>query len=254
MDLTATLAASERQFPGINVPREAFARFMASRPRATPQSATELVLAFGCGHGDPVALRHFEERYLGVASPAVKHLDVSADEVQQLLRVRFFVGPPPRILDYQGLGSLEGWVRASAVRVALDLKRRERTASGACEHELSGPDTELQHLKARHGPAFERAFARACATLSSRERAVLRLSALGGASIDGIAATYGIHRATAARWLERIRDALRDRTLTAIGAELGEGEASAASLLRAIASGLDVSLRRQLASIGPGSL
>lgn len=236
-------------FPGVRVAPEAFARFLASRPRAAAQALPELYLAFACGSGDAAALQCFEARYLAVVRPAVKHLEVSAEEVQQLLRVRFFVGPPPRILDYQGLGSLEGWVRASAVRVALDLKRRERAASGAVSHELSPPDTELQHLKSRHGPAFERAFAAACASLSSRERAVLRLSTLGGASIDRIAATYGIHRATAARWLERIREALRDRTLTALGAELGESDAGAASLLRLIASGLDVSLRRQLASM-----
>ncbi|MBL8950316.1 MAG: transcriptional regulator [Myxococcaceae bacterium] len=228
--------------------RDAFARFLAARPRATAEAGPELYLAFACGGGDPIALQAFETRYLPVARIAVKHLEVNADEVLQLLRVRFFVGPPPRILDFQGAGSLEGWVRASAVRIALDLKRRERTAAGVCSHELSQPDTELRHLKVRHGPAFERAFSQACASLSSRERAVLRLSTLGGASIDRIAATYGIHRATAARWLERIRDALHDRTLTALGAELGESDAGAASLLRLIASGLEVSLRRKLMS------
>lgn len=203
----------------------------------------ELSLARACAQGDAGALAAFEEQYLSIVPAAVRHLAVPADEVQQLLRVRFFVGPQPRILDYRGTGSLEGWVRAAAVRLAVDLKRKAAQGPSAVDP-LVAADVELEHLKSAHGAAFQRAFEAACATLSSRERAVLRLSVLGGESIDRIAQLYGIHRATAARWLERIREALRERTLVALGAS------NETSLARVLVSGCAPSLERLLASTG----
>ena len=50
------------------------------------------------------------------------------DEVRQVLRTKLLVGDgaPPKIADYSGRGPLDGWVRAAAVRAAIDLKRREK--------------------------------------------------------------------------------------------------------------------------------
>jgi RNA polymerase sigma-70 factor (ECF subfamily) len=247
----AAIDAGQRAFPGVRVEAAAFARFLSAEGREQRSSAWhELFLAFACGQQDLAALTHFEQRYLSVVRPALRHLDpggILADEIRQQLRVRFFVGPRPRILDYVGLGSLEGWVRAAAVRLTVDLRRRTTAEKAhALDERLAPQDPELLHLKANHGSAFRAAFDRAFASISSRERAVLKLHLLERASIDQIAALYGIHRATAARWLRRIHQVLRDRTMLALGGT----EADALSLAKVLLSGLEVSLCRQLASIG----
>ena len=257
MHLTpSAIAAGLRVFPGVKVDPAGFAAFLSSRDRGTvPAAWPELFLAYACARADAAALHHFDERYLSVVRPAVRHVDPDAafaDEVRQQLRVRFFVGPPPRILEYLGLGSLEGWVRAAAVRLALDSKRRDGRAP-ELGFELAAEDAELEHLAASHRPQLERALKQAFQTLSSRERAVLQLHAFEKAGIDRIAALYGIHRATAARWLERIREALRERTLAALGEHLGATPTDAASLVRVLMSGVELSLRRQLLSVSSGA-
>lgn len=258
MDLTkAAMAAGERAFPGAHVDPPGFQRFLAER-QGTPATWAELFLAYACAQGDGCALEHFEKKYLCVVRTALRHLDPTgllADEVKQALRVRFFVGHEARILDYLGLGSLEGWVRAAAVRLALDFKRRASTEAepAALEERLAPNDPELSHLKATHGPAFRDALREAFTTISSRERAVLKLHVMDGASIDRISAVYGIHRATAARWINRIHEALRDRTVAALGRRIAGDDSDANSLVKVLMSELDLSLRRQLASVSATS-
>ncbi|MBK7863731.1 MAG: sigma-70 family RNA polymerase sigma factor [Archangiaceae bacterium] len=248
--------AGEAQFPMVRVDVDAFARFLALQGRAErTQAWPELFLAFACGQGDAAALEHFEKKYLAVVRPALRHLDSSGnltDEIRQQLRVRFFVGPPARILDYVGLGSLEGWVRAAAVRLALDLQRRATAEKNhALDERIAPQSPELQTLKAQHGPAFRSAFDQAFNSISSRERAVLKLHLCERASIDQIAALYGIHRATAARWIQRINQALRERTMMALTNALNGATTEAQSLVKHLVSGLDVSIRRQLAASTP---
>ncbi|HET7545789.1 MAG TPA: sigma factor-like helix-turn-helix DNA-binding protein, partial [Polyangiaceae bacterium] len=65
------------------------------------------------------------------------------------------------------------------------------------------PDALL--LKARFGQAFQQALRDAVSRLSRQERNVLRMHITGHCSIDEIGRAYNVHRATAARWLERTR-------------------------------------------------
>ena len=63
---------------------------------------------------------------------AVRSVDAApsfVDEVLQRLRTRVLVpedGRSPRILDYAGRGSLENWLRAGALRLALNARRDAR--------------------------------------------------------------------------------------------------------------------------------
>jgi RNA polymerase sigma-70 factor (ECF subfamily) len=59
--------------------------------------------------------------------------------------------------------------------------------------------------KARFGGAFQKALRDAVAALSAQERNVLRMHVTGQCSIDEIGRAYNVHRATAARWLDRSR-------------------------------------------------
>lgn len=50
----------------------------------------------------------------------------------------------------------------------------------------------------------------ACLELPSRQRAVVRLAFVDGASADEIAAIYQVHRVTVWRWLQEAQELLRD--------------------------------------------
>jgi hypothetical protein len=59
-----------------------------------------------------------------------------------------------------------------------------------------------------------------------------------------------VHRATAARWLARVRTDLVDGTLAKLSAALGIGRASAASIVRLVQSQLELSVVRHLSDQG----
>ncbi len=103
------------------------------------------------------------------------------EEVTQRLREKLFVASDrsrPRIEEYLGRGSLDGWLRVVAVRQALDLddaEKRHQPAPSAPAEEAFGvtADPELAYLKERYLPHFRDAFARAMARLKAEERNLL---------------------------------------------------------------------------------
>src|SRR5690606_4547847 len=122
----------------------------------------------------------------------------------------------PRVLAYAGQGQLGGLVRVAAVRAGLNLLRdRGRLATGAAGSDdggdeledipISADNPELARLKAQHRTAFKAAFEQAIASLEPRERSLLGLAIVKGLGIDRIGAIYGVHRATAARWVTAAR-------------------------------------------------
>ncbi|HSU39420.1 MAG TPA: sigma factor-like helix-turn-helix DNA-binding protein, partial [Polyangiaceae bacterium] len=143
---------------------------------------------------------------------------------------------------------LQAWVRVTATRAALD-RCRALGLSTARETELTDrlaapwPGMELLISRARYGAAFQRALRDTVAGLPARERNALRMHVCGRCSIDEIGRAYGVHRATAARWLERARLAIREGVrggLSRGGIELTESEYS--SLARGMASQLELRL------------
>jgi RNA polymerase sigma-70 factor (ECF subfamily) len=106
---------------------------------------------------------------------------------------------------------LQAWVRVVATRVALDRVRAKRRSSARQvelpEQLAAEPlNVEAALLKARFGEAFGAAVRSAVAGLSDQERNVLRMHVVDRSSIDDIGRAYQVHRATAARWIERARE------------------------------------------------
>jgi RNA polymerase sigma-70 factor (ECF subfamily) len=126
---------------------------------------------------------------------------------------------------------LRAWLRAVAVRAALNLRRgKAGEPHDAVESEdgrlvaSAGANPELRLAKAHHKAAVEDAVRAAVARLSPRERTLLRLHLVEGLSVDRLGAHYQVGRSTAARWLASARDALRDHTRAEIAARLGPAE------------------------------
>jgi len=97
-------------------------------------------------------------------------------------------------------------------------------------------DAELERFKALYRDDFGRCFREALAELPARERTLLRLNIFEKLSIDKIGALFSVHRATAARWLERAKAQLAERTETLLGERLAIGDSDVASIIRLVRS------------------
>jgi RNA polymerase sigma-70 factor (ECF subfamily) len=180
----------------------------------------EIALAIAIASGDAAAIRELETRYFAPVRPALRAMalgDADIADVEQTVRLRLLVGERPRILDYAGNGTLGGLLRVAITREALTLLRRKKPTASSSDDwltELASPDDDpqLAQLKARHRAAFKAAFEEAVRRLEPRDRALLRLHLLRRHSIDQIGAVYGVHRATAARWVDGAKRSLRTLT------------------------------------------
>jgi len=216
----------------------------------------DLFLACACANGNGRAIRIFEDEILPQVNGALRRLDPSpafADEVRQLVRQKLFVDPnkAAKIADYAGRGPLATWVRVSAVRTALNLRNQDaRETPMALDHVADlapvGGDPAMDYLKTRFADDFQRALRAACEGLEGRQRTLLRLRFVDGLSIDQIGGVYGVHRATAARWLSRIREEIFDATRSGLQTSLQIDTGEFDSLLRLVRSQLDVSVSQVL--------
>jgi RNA polymerase sigma-70 factor (ECF subfamily) len=168
------------------------------------------------------------------------------------VRDKLLVGPAPgqpgRLAEYAGSGPLGGWIRVVAVRVALDLKRAAGQEPGGAAHadrvaEVA-LDPEMRLLRERHQGPFQDALGEALANLSARERNILRLHFAEGATLEQLATSYQVHRATVARWLAAARQAVLEQVAARLGASMGLSTGEVDSVVRLLASQIDVSLSR----------
>jgi RNA polymerase sigma-70 factor (ECF subfamily) len=257
VSLDDMLQAGRAAWPEVAVEPDAFARFVEAREPDAAQHASlhaaDLYLACACAAGDPAALSAFERAYLAQVEGFLRGVRATADlvdEVRQVLREKLFLGERPRIEDYSGRGTLASWLRVAAVRAASNLRRsegaRDRVEAKAPAASPVPLDPELALVRARHAGEFERALRDAFAGLDERERNLLRLHFLDGLGIDGLAPVFGVHRATAARWLAAARTRLHDGVLALLEARLEIDARELESLARVVRSELEISLQSLL--------
>lgn len=229
------------------------------QPETLP-SEESLALASACLAGNENALRELDTLLHGAPLAALRRLhldDAMIDEVLQRLRERLLISQngPPRLARYSGRGSLEGWLRICAVRLASDLKSERRLESNDSEEHLfaiaGNPSPELMVMRADMRAHAKTAFHRALCKLTSRQRSLLRLSFVEGLGIDRIAPIYGISRATIARWLAAAKREVVAGTRRELCCCLHLPENEIESLMASIKSHIDLSLSRALAEDKP---
>lgn len=193
--------------------------------------AADVFLACACALGLAPAIRAFDATFLARTNRFLRSLRPTQElvaETRQELSLRLFVdapGRPPKIRGYRGRGSLERWVGVAALRTALDLMRRQKRREHGSDREslersddtiaaalVQRRDPEVALVRARYQSEFLAAFRDAMASLSPRERTLLRLTLLEGLTPGRIAAVYGVHRTTAMRWIEATQEAVLART------------------------------------------
>jgi RNA polymerase sigma-70 factor (ECF subfamily) len=217
----------------------------------------ELALARACGIGDADALSHFESQVTPAARRAIRSVlsdPALVDEVLQRLRVSLFLPEGdrrPRIESYAGTGPLGAWVRAVAVRLALDsVRSHPRSATGQSEDLLARCDLELELLQARHGEDFRAAFSAAARSLPRRGRSMLRLSIVHGLTGSQIGRIFHLSDSRVSETLAAARQHLLDETRFHLAHRLGLTHSRAGSLIGALWSRIELSVRRLLLSEG----
>jgi RNA polymerase sigma-70 factor (ECF subfamily) len=257
--------AATKAWPLIPMDAEAFVAHIARRLRPEVDvheslralHGADLHLALAAGLGNRRALGALD-KLIASLPDSLSRLASRAplDEVIQTLRTKLFVTQPggaPKILDYSGRGPLAGWLRVSAIRTALSLGRRADAApADPVTRDVIlgvpglGDDPEILHLRERHKQDFKAAFEDAFRELGVQDRNVLRLSLVDGLSIDEIGALFHVHRATAARWIQRALDGVQSRTRALLAERLRLSSQELESLLGVLRSSIELSLQRLL--------
>jgi RNA polymerase sigma-70 factor (ECF subfamily) len=256
------LATARAQWPRVKLDEDQLVTFIGERlvgadlvAALTAAPAADLALAAACVAQEPTAHAAFdgvlsEVDAAGASTGARKD---QIDDVKQLLRVQLLVakdGKPPGIAGYRGKGSLRGWVRITATRELIrHKKKREREVSfgdSLAKYLTSGGDPALEQLKASYRSEFAHALDEAIQDLTAEDRTLLRQAIVDDMSIDAIGAAFGVHRATAARWLTRARAALVSATHQRLASRLDLPVERIESVIRLVQSGLDASVIRYL--------
>ena len=260
------LARARDHWPTFKLDEDKLAAFIAPRlagddlaTALAAAPAADLVLAAACSAQEPTAHAAFDQVLVevdaaGASTNATKDL---VAEVKQLLRLQLLVpkeGKAPGIEGYRGKGPLRGWVRITATRELIRHKKK-RARDVPLDHSharsldrllTSVVDPALAAMKAEYRAEFASALREAIEDLSAEDRALLRQQIVDDMSIDAIGAAYGVHRATAARWLNRSRAALVTATHRRLADRLKLPVEQIESVIRLVSSQLDASVIRYL--------
>jgi RNA polymerase sigma-70 factor (ECF subfamily) len=262
--LVAACEAAHAAYPATEIPDTTFAAELGRRlgesasPAQLAQTrADHVYLAIACAAGDPRAITRFEADFLGevdVSASRVRATPDQAAEVRGHLRRILFVSEPGRPAatgEFSGKGDLRSYVRVMATRELIRLVNKGRREVGIPDEavlDLLSPatDPELGYLRDQYRADVDAAIRTALGRLADQPRALLRYHLIDGWSIDRVGALYGVHRATAARWLAAARDSLAVEIRRELAARLAIAVDEVDSIVRMVQSRIDVSLERML--------
>lgn len=254
--LYAQAAAS---WPGVVLSEASFQERLSQLENDTGKRAEELAvrdiyLACACLHGVAAAHKHLLalcERVAATiyrASPAPK-VEELRQELAALVTAKGESGAV-RLSKYTGKSSLYSWLRTCAIRLLPGVSPQEPSEildEGALEQlvvEALGPASSSE--RAGVVALAKRSLDQALGTISERGRVVLRQKLALNWSVDQIGAEHGVHRATAARWVESAKDELRNVLLDVLREELGQSSAVFDSICAQISDSLFSTLARHL--------
>lgn len=243
------------RYPRVSLPREVFLAFLAERESAI--HLDDLFLACAASRGDPGAIATVEAQHFDALRAAISRAQPRATDVEDLLqgiRARLFSARPGEvgaIGRFTGRGPLAAWLRIVGARHATSA-RRKRTESPTADgldllpDEGARADPELAYLSNAVRPVFHTALQAAVASLEVEDRNILRYYYVHDLSIDQIGAIYGLHRTSAFRRIRRARGLLVERTRSELKRTCAATTSELDSVLRAVESGIDVSIRALL--------
>ena len=272
-DALVDVAARGRAESGLAVEREALLRHLRrlhsniASEAAASLHAADLVLAFACSQGDADALAQFERDF----GPDIDRMarrgvadESDAADVAQRVRLKVLFPPPQserepgaaKISTFNGRGPLRAWVRVVCSRMIVDEHRdaretgkitADRSIVDALGHVAVDPGT--QWIRDRYRDTVKAAMEAAFVGLSAKDRRLLRGVLVQRMSTESVGIRFGVHRTTAARWVEDARRRLVEQTQMELRRRIGpEREDALRSLVALVRSTIDLSVVRLLES------
>lgn len=239
-----------------------FGRFLARRldPGVPARIAlgelwiADLYLACAVIAGNRAALLAFDRVLSRDVAPALRSIashSAGIDEALQLVREKLLVPVDGalRLESYSGHGPLGGWLRVSALRVAISEKRRQRPELSADEDLEAmldlAPNAEIKVLAREASGDLRAALSQAIAAQPARIRAVLRMYYVSNHGVEDIGRVYNVHASTVSRWLAKARADILAHTRAFLVARL---QTSQIDSLLGHAASLEISLESLLRS------
>jgi RNA polymerase sigma-70 factor len=180
----------------------------------------DLYLAIACAGDDRIAWEYFADDYVPLlrrfAAQACANPGDAEDLAQEIIAK--LMNDRERLGGYNGRGSLAGWLKVAVSHAAIDRFRRAGRTSSLEGLEQKGvavssrnPDSEdrEEQMDSQWGIAIGKILQEILSALSLRDRLLLSLYYLRNVSLKDIGRQFGIHEATASRWLEHMRRDIR---------------------------------------------
>ena len=244
----------KKTWPGVDVAEADFEAYVSERAQDShgAPAYSDSYLACALARGNAAALRAFDEMLSAIQD----------EEVRQLVRHKLLVAEPgksPKIAEYGGRGGLKTWLRIVATRTALDLnavKAREIPVErDTLEFVIgAGEDPSSTFSSSATGKNFAPPSPTRSPRSSRAIAASLRYAFGQNLSIDVIGTLYGVHRATAARWVVTAHEELKKTLRKTMMARLDVKPDEYASILRLIESRIEISFDRLMKDGGSSKI
>jgi RNA polymerase sigma-70 factor (ECF subfamily) len=261
-EVAALHARGAAAWPGVVVSLPVFVADLQRRLGAPPTAATvaplhhDVYLAVACAAGDGDAIARCDTHVQGEVDAAALRLHASrahADDIRGEVRRLLFISDddrPAAITTFTGRGDLRGYVRVIAAR-ALARRLQREAKQQPFEDDVvdvlaASVEPEVAFLRERYRADVDAALRAALGALDDRSRAVLRYHLLDGWSVDRIGERYGVHRATAARWIGNARATVGEQMRRELAARIAVNESQVDSIVAMVTSRVDVSIERLL--------
>ncbi len=256
--------AARATWPAIHIVGNVFALWVAARITDGENPLSDLLrlrggdswIACACAQRDAAAIATLERAFADPVEQALIRVEadpVQRDELRQVVRRHVLIGDGEgAITRYGGTGPLGAWLRVTASRAALNAQRTRKQHAPLADEDLAAlprhlHDPELEFLEHTYRDAFREAFAAAITSLQPRERTLLRQAILHQVTVRELARMYGVHHATAARWVAQARDSVAAAVHRELGTRLRLAPSELASVLALIRSRIELSIDRILA-------
>jgi RNA polymerase sigma-70 factor len=226
----------------------------------------ELFLTTACASGDEAAWKTFHSRYHAVIQKAARYCAENNSEAQELsdslmsdlfLPISTESGKKTnKVGQYDGLGSLEGWIKVVVSRLAIDQIRRSQRQVSLEELETdpaslrgggreSGCGNDIDLPKASR--MFSASLNHAAEQLSAQEKLILSLYYLRDLNLKEIGRTLRVHESTVSRTLDRLKKQLRKSVERHLREHFQVRAAEVPQLIEMAHLEVDVDLKRILA-------
>ena len=220
-DVRAMFERCQRRFPTIDLALDDFlTRARLSGVAFEQLHHEDLFLATACSRGDRIAWEYFTDEFLprlkSFALHACRRFGESEDLAHELLGQ--LIGDSEKMRSYDGRGSLASWLRVAIARLAIDRFRRARREESLDEVIEEGREPsaapanreiQAEALDAGWGVVLSSMLKEEIQGLLPRDRLMLSLYYLEEVPLKAIGIQFGVHEATASRWLDRIRNDIR---------------------------------------------